>query len=96
MKQHGFENTSAELVEAADLKADIRYHRLALGWGQMEFTQAVQRWDNIESHDTLAYEDKVAAQVYMLDEPRRALCRLQTMIARARRVLQRHRWHLRY
>jgi len=68
MKQHGFEHAFAELVEAAALQTEITHHRLALEWGQMVFTHAVQLWNDIEAHETLAYEDKVAAQVHMLDE----------------------------
>jgi hypothetical protein len=94
MKQHGFEYTIAELAEAAALQAEIRHHRLALEWGQMVFTRAVQLWNDIEAHEALAYEDKVVAQVHMLDEATDSLCRLQKMLAQSRRVLQRHRRHL--
>jgi hypothetical protein len=55
MKQHGFEHGIAELAEAAALQAEITQHRLALEWGQMVFTRAVQLWDDIEAHEALAY-----------------------------------------
>jgi hypothetical protein len=91
MKQHGFEHAFAELVEAAALQTEITHHRLALEWGQMVFTHAVQLWNDIEAHETLAYEDKVAAQVHMLDEATSSLRRLHKMLANTRRVLQQHR-----
>jgi hypothetical protein len=96
MKQHGFESTVAELVEAAALQAEITHHRLALEWGQMVLTRAVQLWDDIEACEALAYEDKVAAQVHMLDEATGSLWRLHKVLAHTRRVLQQHRRHLRH
>jgi hypothetical protein len=96
MKRHGFELDIAELMEAAALQTEITHQRLALEWGQMVFTHAVQLWNDIEAHETLAYEDKVAAQVHMLDEATSSLRRLHKMLANTRRVLQQHRRHLRH
>jgi hypothetical protein len=96
MKQHGFEHAIAELAEAAALQAEITQHRLALEWGQMVFSRAVQLWNDIEAHEALAYEDKVVAQVHMLDEASGSLWRLQKMLAHTRRMLQRHRRHVRH
>ena len=96
MKEHGFEHAIAELAEAAALQAEITQHRLALEWGQMVFSRAVQLWDDIEAHEALAYEDKVVAQVHMLDEASGSLLRLQKMLAHTRRMLQRHRRHVRH
>jgi hypothetical protein len=96
MKQHGFEHTIAELAEAAALQAEIMQHRLALEWGQLVFSRAVQLWNDIEAHEALAYEDKVVAQIHMLDEASGSLWRLQKMLAHTRRVLQRHRRHVRH
>ena len=96
MKEQGFEHAIAELAEAAALQAEITQHRLALEWGQMVFTRAVQLWDDIEAHEALAYEDKVVAQVHMLDEASGSLRRLQKMLAHTRRMLQRHRRHVRH
>jgi hypothetical protein len=94
MKEHGFEHAIAELVEAAALQAEITQHRLAFEWGQVVFTRAVQLWNDIEAHEALAYEDKVVAQVNMLDEATSSLYRLQKMLAQSRRVLQRHQRQL--
>jgi hypothetical protein len=96
MKPHGVELDIAELLEAAALQTEITQHRLALEWGQLVFTRAVQLWDDIEAHEALAYEDKVTAQVHMLDEATGALWRLHKMLAHTRRVLQQHRRHLRH
>ena len=94
MKQHRVEHAISELEEAAALQAEITHHRLAIEWGQMVFTRAVQLGNDIEAHEALAYEDKVVAQVHRLDEATDSLCRLQKMLAHSRRVLQRHRRQL--
>jgi hypothetical protein len=96
MKRYGFEHAIAELVEAAALEAEITQHRLALEWGQLVLTHAVQLWNNIEAYEALAYEDKIAAQVHMLDEAAGSLWHLQKILTQTRRVLQRHRLHLRH
>jgi hypothetical protein len=92
---NGSEHAIAELTEAAALQAEIAHQRLALEWGQMVFTHAVQLWNDIEAHEALAYEDKVAAQLDMLDEMTGTLWRLHKMLAHTRRVLQQHRRQLR-
>jgi hypothetical protein len=96
MKQHSIEHAIAELVEASALQEEMTHYRLALEWGQMVFTRMVQLWNDIEAHESLAYEDKVVAQINMLDEAAGSLWYLQKMLTQSRRVLQRHRRHLRH
>jgi hypothetical protein len=96
MKQHGVEHAIPELVEAAALQAAIADHRLALEWGQMQFTRAVHLWDAIQTHEALAYEDKVVAQIHMLDEATRSLSQLRKILTQTRLELQRHRRQLRH
>jgi hypothetical protein len=95
MKPHGFAHAIADLVEAAALQAEITDHRLALEWGHMLLTHTVQLWDDIEAHESLAYEDKVLAQVHMLDEASGSLWHLHKTLTQTRRMLQRHRRQLR-
>jgi hypothetical protein len=96
MRQHGFDHAIAELVEAAAIKADITDHRLALEWSQALLTRAVQLWDDIEAHEALAYEDKIAAQINLLDQASGSLWHLQKTLSHNRRVLRRHRRHIRH
>jgi hypothetical protein len=96
MKQHGIEHAIAELVEASALQDEITHHRLALEWGQMVFTRMVQLWNDIEAHESLAYEDKVVAQINILDEVAGSMWHLQKMLTQSRCMLQRHRRHLRH
>jgi len=85
----------AELVEAAALQTELAHQRLAIEWGHMMLTHAVQLWDQLGALEAVAYEDKVAAQVRMLDETTGSLWRLHKMLAHTRRVLQQHRRRLR-
>jgi hypothetical protein len=96
MKQHGSGHAMAELAAAAALQAEITHHRLALEWGHMVLTRMTQRWDHIEACEALAYEDKVAAQVHVLDEATGSLWRLHKMLAYSRRVLHQHQRQLRH
>jgi hypothetical protein len=92
---NGFEHPIAELVEAAALQTEIAHQRLALEWGHMMLTHVVQLWDQLEALEAVAYEDKVAAQVRLLDETTGSLWRLHKTLAHTRRVLQQHRRRLR-
>ncbi len=96
MIQHGSKKIIAELVDAAGLQAEVRHHRLALEWGQMLLTRMVQLWDYIEAYEAMAYEDKVVAQVHVLDEATGSLWQLHKTLAHARRVLRQHRRQLRH
>jgi hypothetical protein len=96
MRQHGFEHAIAELEEAAALQGEFTHHRLTLEWGQMAFARMVELWKAIEAHEALAYEDKVVAQINMLNEATGSLWHLHKMLVHTRRVLQRHRRHLRH
>lgn len=90
------EHRIAELVAAAALQTEIAHQRLALEWGHMVLTRVVQLWDQLEILEAVAYEDKVAAQVHMLDETAGSLWRLHKVLAHTRRVLQHHRRGLRW
>jgi hypothetical protein len=92
---NGSEHPIAELVEAAALQTELAHQRLAIEWGHMMLTHVVQLWDQLEALEAVAYEDKVAAQVRMLDETTGNLWRLHKMLAHTRRVLQQHRRRLR-
>jgi hypothetical protein len=92
---NGSEHPIAELVEAAALQTEVAHQRLALEWGHMMLTRVLQLWDQLETLEAVAYEDKVAAQVGLLDEMTGSLWRLHKTLAPTRRVLQQHRRRLR-
>jgi hypothetical protein len=51
-------------------------------------------WKRLESVDTVAYEDKVAAQVQVLDEATASLWHLHKFLVRTNRTLKAHHQQL--
>lgn len=86
----------AHLVEAAVLQEEFARQRWALEWGELVFAELVRIWNHLESHESLAYEDKVTAQIRVLDEATSTLWRLHKPLAQTRRRLRRHRQDLRH
>ena len=95
MKTHNLRQAIAELAEAAALQEEVAQDRLALEWGHVLCTHLVRLWNCIEAHESLAYEDKVAAQIRVLDEATTTLWRLHRTLAQTRRALKRHQQTLR-
>jgi len=73
---------------------EIVYQRLALEWGEMLLDAALRRWLQLESHETLAYEDKVVAQLHVLNEVSASLWHLHKHMVRANRLLKELRQEL--
>jgi hypothetical protein len=94
MKHVATEHAIDELVEGAAIQDALLNHRLALAWGQQVFTQLLRIWTSLEAYEPLAYEDKVAVQVHVLDEATSSLGQLHQRLVQASRVLHRHRKHL--
>jgi hypothetical protein len=94
MRHVATEQAIDELVEGAAIQDELLNHRLALAWGQQVFTQLLRTWTSLEAYEPLAYEDKVAVQVHVLDEATSSLGQLHQRLVQASRVLHRHRKHL--
>jgi hypothetical protein len=86
----------ADLVEAAILQEEFAQQRWALEWGELVFAQLTRVWNHLETHESLAYEDKVTAQIRLLDEAISTLRCLQKPLVPTRRLLKQHRQHLRH
>ncbi len=80
----------ADLVEAAAIQDEVAQHRLALEWGQMVFARLLQVWTQLETYEAVAYEDKVAMQVRVLDDAAGSLHHLHKTLARTCRRLKAH------
>jgi hypothetical protein len=85
----------AHLVEADILQEEFAQQRWALEWGELVFAQLVRVWNHLQNHEALAYEDKVTAQIRVLDEATSTLWCLHKPLVRARRQLRKHRQDLR-
>lgn len=94
MKQHGYGRAVADLAEAAALQAEVAHDRLVLEWGQVVATRLLAMWKQLEGHEALAYEDKVKAQVRILDEATSSFWHLHKTLVRTTRRLKAHQQQL--
>jgi hypothetical protein len=68
---------------------------LLFEWGQNMMERLRGVWEQIEKLDTLAYEDKVTAQVQTLEDATSSLWHLHHSLVATRRLLKRHQQYLR-
>jgi hypothetical protein len=94
MEQHNHSHAVAALTEAVAIQAEVAHDRLTLEWGQIVLTRLLTMWKRLESVDALAYEDKVAAQVQVLDEATSSLWHLHKSLVRTNRTLKVHQQRL--
>jgi hypothetical protein len=94
MREFTAEQAVDELAEGAAIQAELIGHRMTLEWGQKLFTQLVNTWMALESSEALAYEDKVAVQMQVLDEATASLWHLHKRLLQANRMLKSHRKQL--
>ena len=94
MEEQGYGRVVADLTEAAALQAEVAHDRLALEWAQIVVTRLLNIWKQLEGHETLAYEDKVTAQVRILDEATSSLWHLHKALVHTNRRLKAHQQQL--
>jgi hypothetical protein len=94
MEQLSVCKTVADLTEAVAIQAEVAHDRLALEWGHIVVTRLLKVWKQLEGQDALAYEDKVAAQVHVLEEATSSLWHLHKALVRTNRTLKAHRQQL--
>ena len=94
MEQSSVGQTVADLTEAVAIQAEVAHDRLALEWGHIVVTRLLRVWKQLEAPDALAYEDKVAAQVHILNEATSSLWHLHKTLVRANRALKAHQQQL--
>jgi hypothetical protein len=94
MEEHGYGRIVADLTEAAAIQAEVAHDRLALEWAQIVVTRLLHIWKQLEAHEALAYEDKVTAQVRILDEATSSLWHLHKALVHTNRRLKAHQQQL--
>ena len=90
MEQQSVGQTVADLTEAVAIQAEVANDRLALEWGHIMVTRLLRVWKQLEAQDAVAYEDKVAAQVHVLEEATTSLWHLHKALLRTNRTLKAH------
>jgi hypothetical protein len=87
MKQQGLEQAIPALTEAASRQEEVAAIQLALAWGRHMTTQLLLLLQQLERDEALAYEDKVAVQLPVLQETTESLWLLhKTLRATCRRL----------
>jgi hypothetical protein len=94
MVEHASAEAMAALAEATAIQTEVTHQRLALMWTHMIVAELLDVWSHMEDHETLAYEDKVGAQVGLLQHASATLWHLQRELARTCRLLKGHRRQL--
>jgi hypothetical protein len=94
MEQQSVNEAVADLTEAVAIQAEVAHDRLALEWGHIVVTRLLKVWKQLEALDGLAYEDKVTAQVRILDEATSSLWHLHRALVRTSRTLKGHQQQL--
>jgi hypothetical protein len=89
MTQHSPGQTRAELTAAATMQTEATHQRLVFMWGQVLFTELRRVWTQLDTEEALAYEDKLAAQVHVLEEATASLGQLYDTLGRSCRHLTR-------
>jgi hypothetical protein len=96
MEAQSFGQSVADLTEAAAIQAEVAHDRLALEWGHIVITRLLRVWKQLETYEALAYEDKVAAQVRILDEATSSLWHLHKALVRTSRTIKAHHQQLKH
>jgi hypothetical protein len=94
MKDLTAEQAIGELAEGEAVQAELVAQRMSLEWGQRLFTQLVNTWTVLDTYEGLAYEDKVAVQMRVLEEATTSLWHLHKRLLQAHRLLKSHRKQL--
>jgi hypothetical protein len=95
MQAEPLQAVMADLRAAAAIQAEASGQHLLFDWGKIVMERLHRVWGQIETLDTLAYEDKVTAQVQTLEEATSSLWHLHHSLVATRRLLKRHQQQLR-
>ena len=89
MTRHSPGQTIAELTAAATMQTEATRQRVVFAWGQILFTELRRVWAQLDTEEALAYEDKLAAQVHVLEDATASLEQLYHTLGRSCRRLKR-------
>jgi hypothetical protein len=80
----------AELAAATMLQREAAHQHVVWAWGQALFSEVDRVWAQLDTDESLAYEDKVVAQVHVLEDASASLGLLAHRLRRTSRRLRRH------
>ena len=76
MPPHSPGQLIAALTAVATLQTEATHQRLVWAWGQVLFAELGRVWAPLDTAETLAYEDRLAAQVHGIDDATASLALL--------------------
>lgn len=95
MTRHSPGQMIAEMTVAATLQTETTHQRVVFAWGQTLFTELARVWAQLDTDDALAHEDKVVAQVHVLEEATASFELLSDALGGTCRRLKQHLQSLR-
>ena len=87
-------DTLMDLAEAAAIQDELVQHRLGIEWAKTLLDRLLRTWMQLETHEGMAYEDKVRSQVILVNEAMTSLSDLHKMLGRFSHQLKNHQRHL--
>lgn len=90
IRQYSSGQTITEMTVAATLQTETAHQRIVLAWGHTLFAELGRVWAQLDTEDTLAYEDKLAAQVHVLEDATASLELLSDALGGTCRRLKQH------
>ena len=84
----------ADLAEAAAIQDELVQHRLGLEWSKTLLERILRNLMRLESHEEIAYEDKVKSQLNLLNEATTSLSHLHKSLGCFSHRLKQHQRQL--
>jgi len=86
--------TLIDLTEAAAIQDELIQHRLGIEWAKTLLDRLLRTWMQLETHEGMAYEDKVRSQVTLVNEAMMSLSDLHKTLGRFSLQLKDHQRRL--
>ena len=86
MKEQHAGDTLMQLTEAAAIQDELVQHRLGIEWAKTLLDRLLRTWMQLETHEEMAYEDKVRSQVILVNEAMTSLSDLHKTLGRFSRA----------
>jgi hypothetical protein len=94
MEEQRVDDTLMDLAEAAAIQDELVQHRLGIEWAKTLLDRLLRTWMQLETHEGMAYEDKVRSQVILVNEATTSLSDLHKSLGRFSLQLKDHQRRL--
>ena len=94
MEEQRVDDSLMDLAEAAAIQDKLVQHRLGIEWAKTLLDRLLRTWMQLETHEGMAYEDKVRSQVILVNEAMASLSDLHKSLGRFSFQLKDHQRRL--